>query len=104
MSPIDSARISEQRQQLRAIDQDIIELVRQRQETVWQLRTLRRLAGLREYQLSLENEVLSQYHGALGRTGSAIALQLLSLARSESAGTVPGAARTTEAATAADAA
>ncbi|WP_432139884.1 MULTISPECIES: chorismate mutase [unclassified Streptomyces] len=86
MSPIDSARITERKQQLHAIDQDIIDLIRQRQDTVWQLRTLRRMAGLREYQLALENEVLSHYHEALGRTGTSIALQLLSLARSEAAG------------------
>jgi chorismate mutase len=86
MSPVDSARITERRQRLHAIDQDIISLVRQRQEAVWQLRTLRRLAGLREFPLAQENEVLSQYHDALGRPGTAIALHLLSLARSEAAG------------------
>ncbi|MFD1832116.1 chorismate mutase [Streptomyces desertarenae] len=78
MSPIDSARIAERRQRLQAIDQDIIGLIRQHQEVVLQLRTLRRLAGLREFQLAQENEVLSQYHEALGGTGTAIALRLLS--------------------------
>lgn len=86
MSPIDSARITERKQRLQAIDQDIIGLIRQRQETAAQLRTLRRLAGLREFQLAQENEVLSQYHEALGSSGTAIALRLLALARSEAAG------------------
>ncbi len=86
MASTDPGRIAERSQRLRAIDQDIIDLVRQRQETAGQLRTLRRLAGLGELQLAQENEVVSRYCTALGGSGAPIALHLLLLARSASTG------------------
>ncbi|WKX69491.1 chorismate mutase [Streptomyces sp. XD-27] len=88
MSPIDSGRMAERKARLASLDQEIIDLVRERGAVVEQLRTLRRLAGLREFQLADENEVLSRYQEALGRPGTSIALELLALARAERAGAV----------------
>ncbi|MFH7600478.1 chorismate mutase [Streptomyces racemochromogenes] len=83
MSTIGTARITERKAHLASLDREIMELIHERNATCEQLRVLRRLAGLREFQLAHENEVLSQYHEALGRPGTAIALQLLALARTE---------------------
>ncbi|MFD7867136.1 chorismate mutase [Streptomyces sp. NPDC057682] len=83
MSPVDSSRLVEHQAHLAALDRSIISLIEERASTDVQLRTLRRLAGLHEFQLTRENEVLHQYHDALGRQGTSIALQLLSIARNE---------------------
>nr|WSW67723.1 chorismate mutase [Streptomyces sp. NBC_00995] len=88
MSPVNSARLMERQAHLASLDRSIISLIEERATTDSQLRTLRRLAGLHEFQLTRENEVLSQYHEALGRQGTSIALQLLAIARSEGRRTV----------------
>ncbi|WP_415947331.1 chorismate mutase [Streptomyces sp. KLOTTS4A1] len=88
MSTPGSDRIAERSARLVSLDEEIIHLVRERTRTAAQLRMLRGLAGLREFQLARENELLSQYHEALGRPGTPIALQLLALAKAGTAGPV----------------
>ncbi|WP_328318535.1 chorismate mutase [Streptomyces sp. NBC_00388] len=83
MSPVTSGPLTELDNRLTELDQSLISLARERVETAAQLRTVRRTSGQRDFQLARENDVLSQYHEALGQPGTAIALQLLALSRSE---------------------
>ncbi|MFJ4922386.1 chorismate mutase [Streptomyces sp. NPDC088725] len=83
MSPVTTGPITELDSRLTELDRSLISLARERAETAAQLRAMRRMAGQRDFQLTRENDVLSQYHEALGQPGTAIALQLRALSQAE---------------------
>ncbi|MFE2373277.1 hypothetical protein [Streptomyces sp. NPDC059398] len=81
MSPVTTGPLTELDHRLAELDRSLISLARERVETASRLRAARRTAGLREFQLADENDVLSRYHEALGQPGTAIALHLLAMSR-----------------------
>jgi chorismate mutase len=74
------------RAQLDAIDEQIRELVRARQQVSHQVQQLRRAAGGPRIEHSRENEILARYSDALGRPGVTLALAVLELCRGQRTG------------------
>lgn len=80
------ADIASGRAQLDAIDEQIRELVRARQQVSKQVQQLRRAAGGPRIEHSRENEILARYSAALGRPGVALAMAVLELCRGQRTG------------------
>jgi chorismate mutase len=77
------ADVATGRAQLDAIDEQIRDLVRARQQVSRQVQQLRRAAGGPRIEHSRENEILARYSAALGRPGVSLALAVLELCRGQ---------------------
>jgi chorismate mutase len=80
------ADVATGRAQLDAIDEQIRDLVRARQQVSRQVQQLRRAAGGPRIEHSRENEILARYSAALGRPGVSLALAVLELCRGQHTG------------------
>ena len=81
--PATVTSVDEGRARLDEIDEQIRELVRARQEVSRQVQQLRRAAGGPRIEQARENEILTRYGDALGRSGVSLALAVLEICRGQ---------------------
>jgi chorismate mutase len=81
--PATITSVDEGRARLDEIDEQIRELVLARQEVSRQVQQLRRAAGGPPIEHARENEILSRYGDALGRSGVSLALAVLEICRGQ---------------------
>ncbi|MFJ7206369.1 chorismate mutase [Streptomyces sp. NPDC098789] len=73
--------IADSRERIDALDDRIIGLIQERMAVSAVIQDARIAAGGRRVHLSRENEVLSHWSSALGKSGTSLALTLLELSR-----------------------
>ncbi len=80
-SPAATDAVAHGRARIDEIDQEIIDLVRQRVAVSAAIQQARIASGGRRIELSREMEVIGRYRDALGKPGTSVAMSLLDLCR-----------------------
>jgi chorismate mutase len=80
-SPAATDAVAHGRARIDEIDQQIIDLVRQRVGVSAAIQQARIASGGRRVELSREMEVIGRYRDALGKPGTSVAMSLLDLCR-----------------------